>query len=82
MKEVEIYSAQLCASYNFTIDEHTPLGLIAEEVVSVIVQKEQSDINGNISDALFYDKRKKIIFDMTKTPAELGIKSGDRLCLV
>lgn len=82
MKEVEIYAAQICTTYNFSIDENIPLSLLAEEIFSVIAQKEQSEINGNAGGVLIYNKSSRYIYDMTKTPAELGIKSGDLLCLV
>lgn len=82
MKEVEIYAAQVGKSYNFLVDENVPLSVLAEEVASIIAQKEQSDMTVLSQNTVFYDTGKGSVFDMTRTAAELGIKSGARLCIV
>lgn len=82
MKEIEIYVTAISEKFNFRLDEYTPLAVLAEEVASMVSQREQCDINANDGKPIFYSKSRLMIFDGSRTLAELGVNTGDLLYLV
>ena len=82
MRELEVYAAQTSSTYDFILDENVPLCILAEEVISVICQREQSDPDGDMTGAVFYSRRTGEVYDMTKTLNELGLMSGETVCIV
>lgn len=82
MKEIDIYITAMASEFSFQLDENTPLGVLAEEVVAIICQKEQCELPSDSSKPMFYSRQVRKWFDPGMTLSELGIKSGDKLCLV
>lgn len=68
--------------YDFKLDENMEIGILIEEIVEMICQKEQCQIFGNLSAIFLCEVEKKEIFSRTKTLQECGIHTGSRLMLV
>ena len=82
MKEIEIYSASSSEYFSFNLDENTPLSVLADEVSSMLRQKEQYSGKGSSQGMIFYSTERGEILDSKKTLNELGISTGAVLCIV
>ncbi len=81
MITVDIQVPIIGKTYDFSVDENTPVETINEEVVDLIIQKEACGVGGSLEMHLFfYDKR--TILDHSKTLRGNGVGNGDKLILV
>ncbi|MCD7773191.1 MAG: hypothetical protein LUH08_03940 [Ruminococcus sp.] len=82
MTELEIYVMAVGEKLNFQLDRRTPLNLLADEIVSMVGQKERCEINIENETLIFYSKKRHTIFNGKKTLEELDISSGETLYLI
>lgn len=68
--------------YDFKLDENMEIGILIEEIVEMICQKEQCQIIGNLSEIFLCEVETKEILSKTRTLQESNIHTGSRLMLV
>ncbi len=78
---VEIYSVSINKSYDFRLNENIPLHILAEEIVSIICQKEQYD-HIDLSGQYMIVRENGKSLSLSLTLRESGVQTGERLTLV
>lgn len=79
---VDIYVPTMDNTYDFKLDENTKCGLVKNEIVKLICQKEKFKLEGDTIDLFISDNKGKSLLNEDKTLSENGIESGDKLILV
>lgn len=78
---VEIYSVSINKSYDFRLNENTPLHILVEEIVSIICQKEQYDYIDLSGQYMIVRENGKSL-SLSLTLRENDVQTGERLTLV
>lgn len=68
-------------SYDFQIDEDVPLGIVKNEIIDMICRKNQCGIKGDKKELFCWDRKRKILLDMSRTPFENGLETGSELVI-
>ncbi len=79
---VQVNVPRFDTSYNFKLDEDTPIGLLLEDMVSVICQKERRKAEFNSSGFVLVNLMSQSFLTQNLTLYENGVKSGDVLELI
>lgn len=79
---VQVNVPRFDTSYNFKLDEDTPIGLLLEDMVSVICQKERRKAELNSSGFVLVNLMSQSFLTQNLTLYENGVKSGDVLELI
>lgn len=79
---VDVYVPSVDQEFDFGLDEEAKISGIIEEIASMIGQKEQCELQGNIDELLLCDMESNIILPRTKTLAECKICNGKSLMLI
>ena len=68
-------------SYEFQIDEDVPFHIVRDEIADMISRRNQCPVNGDISEMMLWDKRRRIQVDMNLTGFENGLETGSELVI-
>ncbi len=79
---VDIRVPALDDSYDFLLDENTPVDKILMEVIEMISKKHHTNTKLDVDDFLLYDCKKAKQLERMSSLYEAGIKDGDCLLLV
>lgn len=79
---VDIYVPSVENTYDFQLDENTPISTIIEEIGELIEQKEHCAIVGEMEKLLLCTRKDEKILSKGQTLDGCGIKTGDSLILV
>lgn len=77
---VDIRILSINKTYDFNLDEDTIIGVLVEEVIEMVLQKEKGTLTGRIED--MYLCSKNYILSKDSTLRDCGIKTGDYLFMV
>lgn len=79
---VDIYVPSVDQEYDFGLDETSKVSSIIEEIVSMINQKEQCELKGNLNGLLLCSVQDMAILPKDKSLKECRISNGRRLLLI
>ena len=79
---VDVFVPMLDHNYDFKLDENTPVGTLADEMLAILCQWEGYPTENGVKRALLCDLEKKRIMSPITSLKDNGIESGDRLLLV
>lgn len=79
---VDIFVPTIDNTYDFKLDENTKCGLVKNEIIKLICQKEKFKLEGANIDLFICDSKGRSLLNEEKTLSENGIESGDKLILV
>lgn len=82
MREISVYVPALSEYYSFNLDENIPLGILADEVSSMLNQHDRSADMKSAQDMVFYSKELGQILDVNKSLSDLGIMTGSVLSII
>lgn len=82
MVEVDIYVPVLDRNYDFLLNEETKVGILLEDIVEDICQKEQCSVRTDAGKLMLWSKATGEILSEEKTLAQYGIRNGFLLMLV
>lgn len=82
MVTVDIFVPTLDKTYDFKLDENAYIRVLAEEMIEMIGQKEQSETEGEIGDIVLAKADTRMILPRNITLKEAGIHTGDKLIFV
>ena len=79
---VDIYVPAVDKTYDFRLEESSPVRVIIEEIVEMIGQMERTSVVGNVKSLLLCDRRRELVLPKKATLHECGIYNGSSLLLV
>lgn len=79
---VEIAVPSTDGSYEFKLNEDVPVGILLEEICSVVSEKEQCSVSDNGEPLILFNYQRKTELSPNMTLYENGITSGDKLYLL
>lgn len=79
---VEISVPSTDGSYEFKLNEDIPVGILMEEICSVVSEKEQCPLSNNGEPLILFNFQKKAPLSPNMTLYENGISGGDKLVLL
>ena len=79
---VDIYVPSVDREFDFGLDERAKISSIIEEVSSMISQKEQCELRGNVEELLLCNMEDSAILPRQKTLEQCNVCNGKRLMLV
>ncbi|MCR4801669.1 MAG: EsaB/YukD family protein [Lachnospiraceae bacterium] len=79
---VDIRVPALDDSYDFLLDENTPVDKVLMEIIEMIGKKQQSNEKLNADDFLLYNYKKGTQLKLADSLFESGIRDGDCLLLI
>ncbi len=79
---VDIYAPSVNQNYDFNLDENAKISLIIDEISSMICQKEQCELKGNVRELLLVSQRLESSLNPDNTLSYYNITPGDKLLLV
>lgn len=79
---VDIYVPSVDQEFDFGLDEAAKISNIIEEIASMISQKEQCELKGNIDELLLCSLHDNTILPRGKTLKECNISNGYRLMMI
>lgn len=79
---VDIYAPSVNQTYDFNLDENAKISLIIDEISSMICQKEQCELKGNVRELLLVSQRLESSLNPDNTLSYYNITPGDKLLLV
>ena len=78
----DVYVPAMNAVYDFQLDENTPVHMLIDEIVEILLRKSGGSAEGKDTDFVLCGQEKGIIFDGNKTLTDYQIKNGSRLMIV
>ena len=82
MKMVDVKVPSIGRTYNFSLEEHTPIETLIAEMVEVICQKESCHLTGDMGQLVLCSLDQKQILPRGNTLRQSQISDGCRLLLV
>lgn len=79
---VDIYVPSINETYDFRLDEHTPIGALKDEIVEVLQKKTVGHTGQDGTPFMLCSYQKQEILSPVKTLYEYGIVNGSRLFIV
>lgn len=79
---VDIFVPSVDKTYDFQLNENTPIFTVIEEISEMIGQKEHSGVVGDVNNLQLCDKEKKQVLAKNKTLADYEVVTGKSLILV
>lgn len=79
---VDIYVPSIGQDFDFELDDMAKISGIIEEVASMIGQKVQCEVKGEVSELLLCEMQTGAILPRNRTLAQCHVSSGNRLLLV
>lgn len=79
---VEIVVPSTDGSYEFKLNEDVPVGVLLEEICSVVSEKEQCSQSSDKGSLILFNYQKKAELSPNMTLYENGITTGDKLFLL
>lgn len=79
---VEIVVPSTDGSYEFKLNEDIPVGVLLEEICSVVSEKEQCRLSDSGESLILFNYKKKAELSPNMTLYENGITTGDKLVLL
>ena len=79
---VEVYVPTLDKEYEFLLDNDAVASVAADEITSVVCEKEQCELEGSAESLMLFHVQSGTKLIANLTLYENGISSGDRLILV
>lgn len=67
--------------YDFTLDENISVATVTEEIIELIVQKENYSTD-NINEMFLFSKKENVALNTKFSLKENGVETGNRLLLV
>lgn len=81
MITVDVYVPYLNVSYDFNLDETAPVGLIVEELASLVCLKERWPVSSRASQLELFAVAGKTALHKDESLLDAGVRSGQRLIL-
>lgn len=82
MIHVDVYVPAMMKNYEFSLNEHSKISAIIEEIAHMISQKEQMAWKGNISELSLCNVSNGFLLPMEKSLYQCKTTSGSRLILI
>lgn len=79
---VDIYAPSVNQNYDFNLDENARISLIIDEISSMICQKEQCEMKGNVRELLLVSQRLESVLSQENSLSFYNITSGEKLLLI
>ena len=79
---VEIVVPSTDGTYEFKLNEDVPVGILLEEICSVVSEKEQCSLSSEKGSMILFNYLKKTELSPNMTLYENGITTGDKLVLL
>ena len=79
---VDIYIMAIDKTYDFNLDEDTPISILIEEISEMVSQKEKMELEGKSGDFYLCSKQDKSILAKELTLRECNIRTGDCLFMI
>lgn len=67
--------------YDFQIDEDVPMWIVRNEIADMICRRNQFEMKGDTRELFCWDKRRRILLDMSRTAYENGLETGSELVI-
>ena len=82
MINVDIYVPPMNHTYNFNLDEESPIQDLIDEIAELICKKEHSELGGDSKGFVLASLDQDICLNPGNCLREYSIKNGDQLLLV
>lgn len=82
MLHVDIYIPAIAKSFEFSLDEHTRISMLIEEIAYIVSQKEQKKWEGSIRDLILCNLSKQCILPLERTLYQCKVRPGSQLVLL
>lgn len=82
MLHVDVYIPAVLHNYEFSLNEHAKIGVLIEEMASIIKQKENRQWDGDMKDLLLCNESNGHTLPAEKTLYQCKVKPGSRLILL
>ncbi len=79
---VDIYIVSIDKTYDFNLDEDTPIDILTEEIGEMVSQKERVALEGKSEDFYLCSKKDNTILPKHLTLQKCHIRTGDCLFMV
>ena len=79
---VDIYIVSIDRTYDFNLDEDTPIGVLTEEISEMVSQKEKMELAGKSEMFYLCSQKDRRILSKESTLREYQIRTGDFLFMV
>lgn len=79
---VDLEVSSLGRTYQFSLDEDTPVSLLIIEIAEMICQKEHCTLDGSVEELSLYSRRKNCALDKSGTLLEQLVDGADYLILI
>lgn len=79
---VDINIVSIDKTYDFNLDEDTPIGVLIEEISEMVSQKERMELEGKSEAFYLCDKKDSCILPKASTLRKCHIRTGDFLFMV
>lgn len=79
---VDIFVPSVDKTYDFQLNEQTPIDMLIEEISEMIGQKEHSEVDGDVGKLILCDRESQRILEKNRTLSECGIITGKSLILI
>lgn len=82
MMLVDIYIVSIDKTYDFNLDEDTPIGVLTDEIGEMVSQKEKITLEGKSEAFYLCSKKDGQILPKEMTLSKCQIRTGDFLFMV
>lgn len=79
---VDIYTPAVDQTYDFMLDENSPVDAVMLEITEMLAKKTGSDLPPNSGAFILYNAGRAVPVQADRTLFENGVRDGDRLILV
>lgn len=79
---VDIYFVCIDQTYDFNLDEETPIGVLIDEIAEMVSQKEKIVLEGSSDKFYLCHQKEGTILQKHETLSTCNIKTGDYLIMV
>lgn len=79
---VDIYIVSIDKTYDFNLDEDTPINILIDEIGEMVSQKEKLILEGKSEDFYLCSKKDGVALPKQSTLKKCNIRTGDYLFMV
>lgn len=82
MLHVDVYIPAISQNYEFSLNEHSRVEVLIDEMAAIISQKEQKQWTGEISSLILCNRSNQHMLPMAKTLYQCKVRPGSQLILL
>lgn len=82
MLHVDVYIPAISQNYEFSLNEHSRVEVLIDEMAAIISQKEQKQWMGETSSLILCNRSNQHMLPMAKTLYQCKVRPGSQLILL